>query len=84
VLMLRYLGCLESCSLRVLTCDGFDDLLLKCLMNLSESLFFNVNFLHKQQTPKLTCKRELYIISMPSGGLVANHNRNQCITSTLG
>jgi hypothetical protein len=25
-----------------------------------------------------------YIISMPSGGLVANHNRNQCITSTLG
>jgi hypothetical protein len=21
---------------------------------------------------------------MPSGGLVANHNRNQCITSTLG
>jgi hypothetical protein len=24
------------------------------------------------------------IISMPSGGLVANHNRNQCITSTLG
>jgi hypothetical protein len=25
-----------------------------------------------------------YIISMPSGRLVANHNRNQCITSTLG
>jgi hypothetical protein len=25
-----------------------------------------------------------YIISMPSGGLVANHNRNQYITSTLG
>jgi hypothetical protein len=25
-----------------------------------------------------------YIISVPSGGLVTNHNRNQCITSTLG
>jgi hypothetical protein len=25
-----------------------------------------------------------YIISMPSGGLVTNHNPNQCITSTLG
>jgi hypothetical protein len=25
-----------------------------------------------------------YIISMPSGRLVANRNRNQCITSTLG
>jgi hypothetical protein len=25
-----------------------------------------------------------YIISVPSGWLVANHNRNQCITSTLG
>jgi hypothetical protein len=25
-----------------------------------------------------------YIISVPSGGLVANHNRNQCISSTLG
>jgi hypothetical protein len=25
-----------------------------------------------------------YIITMPSGGLVANHNRSQCITSTLG
>jgi hypothetical protein len=25
-----------------------------------------------------------YIISVPSGGLVANHNLNQCITSTLG
>jgi hypothetical protein len=25
-----------------------------------------------------------YVISMPSGGLVANHNRNQCITSTQG
>jgi hypothetical protein len=25
-----------------------------------------------------------YIISIPSGGLVANHNRNQCIISTLG
>jgi hypothetical protein len=25
-----------------------------------------------------------YIISVPSGRLVANHNRNQCITSTLG
>jgi NADH:ubiquinone oxidoreductase subunit E len=35
VLMLRSLGCLESCSLLILTCDGFHDLLLKCLMNLS-------------------------------------------------
>jgi hypothetical protein len=25
-----------------------------------------------------------YVISVPSGGLVVNHNRNQCITSTLG
>jgi hypothetical protein len=25
-----------------------------------------------------------YIISVPSGGLVTNHNRNQCIRTTLG
>jgi hypothetical protein len=28
------LGFLDSCSLRVLTCDGLHDLRLKCLMNL--------------------------------------------------
>jgi hypothetical protein len=32
---LRSSGHLESCSSRVLTCDGLHDLLLKCLMNLS-------------------------------------------------
>jgi hypothetical protein len=32
VLMLQSLGCLESCSLHVLTCDGLHDLLLKCLI----------------------------------------------------
>jgi hypothetical protein len=35
MLTLRSLGHLESCSSRVLTCDGLHDLLLKCLMNLS-------------------------------------------------
>jgi hypothetical protein len=34
-LTLRSLGHLESCSSRVMTCDGLHDLLLKCLMNLS-------------------------------------------------
>jgi hypothetical protein len=34
-LMLQSSGHLESCSLRVLTCDGLHDLLLKCSMNLS-------------------------------------------------
>jgi hypothetical protein len=34
-LTLRSSGHLESCSSRVLTCDGLHDLLLKCLMNLS-------------------------------------------------
>jgi hypothetical protein len=34
-LTLRSSGHLESCSSRVLTCDGFHDLLLKCLVNLS-------------------------------------------------
>jgi hypothetical protein len=32
---LRSSGHLESCSPRVLTCDGLHDLLLKCLVNLS-------------------------------------------------
>jgi hypothetical protein len=32
VLMLRSLGCLESCSLRVLTCDGLHNLLLTSAM----------------------------------------------------
>jgi hypothetical protein len=32
---LRSSGHLESCSSRVLTCDGLHDLLLKCLVNLS-------------------------------------------------
>jgi hypothetical protein len=58
-LTLRSSGHSESCSSRVLTCDRLHDLLLKCLMNLSESLLFNVNFLRKQQTPKSTCKCEL-------------------------
>jgi hypothetical protein len=35
MLTLRSSGHLESCSSRVLTCDGLHDLLLKCLMNLS-------------------------------------------------
>jgi hypothetical protein len=34
-LTLWSLGHLESCSSRVLTCDGLHDLLLKCLMKLS-------------------------------------------------
>jgi hypothetical protein len=34
-LMLQSSGHLESCSSRVLTCDGLHDLLLKCLVNLS-------------------------------------------------
>jgi hypothetical protein len=34
-LTLRSSGHLESCSSRVLTCDGLHDLLLKCLVNLS-------------------------------------------------
>jgi hypothetical protein len=34
-LTLQSSGHLESCSSRVLTCDGLHDLLLKCLMNLS-------------------------------------------------
>jgi hypothetical protein len=34
-LTLRSSGHLESCSSRVLTCDGLHDLLLKCLINLS-------------------------------------------------
>jgi hypothetical protein len=34
-LTLRSSGHLESCSSRVLTCDGLHDILLKCLMNLS-------------------------------------------------
>jgi hypothetical protein len=34
--MLRSLGPLESCSWGVLTCVGIHDLLLKCLMNLSQ------------------------------------------------
>jgi hypothetical protein len=35
MLTLRSSSHLESCSSRVLTCDGLHDLLLKCLMNLS-------------------------------------------------
>jgi hypothetical protein len=35
-LTLRSSGHLESCLSRVLTCDGLHDLLLKCLMNLSQ------------------------------------------------
>jgi hypothetical protein len=35
MLTLRSSGHLESCSSRVLTCDGLHDLLLKCLVNLS-------------------------------------------------
>jgi hypothetical protein len=35
-LTLRSSGHLESCSSRVLTCDGLHDLLLKCLVNLSQ------------------------------------------------
>jgi hypothetical protein len=35
-LTLRSSGHLESCSPRVLTCDGLCDLLLKCLVNLSQ------------------------------------------------
>jgi hypothetical protein len=34
-LTLRSSGHLDSCSPRVLTCDGLHDLLLKCLVNLS-------------------------------------------------
>jgi hypothetical protein len=35
VCKLRSSGHLESCSSRVLTCDGLHDLLLKCMVNLS-------------------------------------------------
>jgi hypothetical protein len=40
MLTLRSSGHLESCSSRVLTCDGLHDLLLKCLMNLSRKSTF--------------------------------------------
>jgi hypothetical protein len=40
-LALRSSGHLESCSSRVLTCDGLHDLHLKCLMNLSRKSHLN-------------------------------------------
>jgi hypothetical protein len=53
-------------------------------LNLCDSLPFVHVFLQKHNTYKCTYEVELVISLVPSGGLVANHNRNQCITSTLG
>jgi Fe2+ transport system protein FeoA len=40
MLMLRSLGFLESCSLRILTCDELHDLLIMFLMNFTQKYSF--------------------------------------------
>jgi hypothetical protein len=40
MLILQSLGHLESCSLRVLTCVGLRDLIIKCSMNSTQKSSF--------------------------------------------